>query len=341
MNSNDKRKKIIKLLIRILITTVLLTWVFSKIDLQQFWQVMKNVRWQYLIAFWGLTVIMFWIRSIRMKLILKKQGCDVNIATIFGASTVTCLYSLVVPGILSTGAKWYILRKGTGKGTNVLSSMVYNQLSTIVVLMVFGLGALAITNPSALILADTKNHYLLPTVCGILLIAVLIVSILLLNSRTGSKIITSFGYLLKPLPEKIRRKGLQTLDQIAFFTTAGARFHLTIAILVIVTGVGGGVATYILASRCANITTVPATVFIWLWSLIFILGRIPISIANLGVREVTLVGLLSLYGIEESQALLFSMVLFSSIIFLAGIGAIYQIKWSFRMDQKVRPFVKP
>lgn len=281
--------------------------------------------------------MLFWIRSIRMKLILKKLDCDVSVATIFGASTVTCLYSLVVPGILSTGAKWYILRKGTGKGTNVLSSMVYNQLSTMIVLMIFGLGALVITNPSALILTDTKNHYLLPTVCGILLVIVLLISMLLLNSRTGSKIITSFGYLLKPLPVKISQKGQEILEQIAVFTNAGARFHLTITALVIVTGVGGGVVTYILASLCANITTVPASAFVWLLSLIFILGRIPISIANLGIREVTLVGLLSIYGVEESQALLFSMVLFSSVVFIAGIGAIYQLNLSFRASQKVNP----
>jgi uncharacterized membrane protein YbhN (UPF0104 family) len=324
MSADDKRKKVIKLLIRVLITTVLLIWVFSKIDLQQFWQVIKNVRWQFLIAVWGLTAILFWVRSIRMKLILKQQGCDVSVATIFGASTVTCLYSLVVPGILSTGAKWYILKKGTGKGTNVLSSMVYNQLSTIIVLLIFGLSALAITNPSTLILTNTKNRYLLPAICGILLIAVLFMSILLLNSRTGSRIINSFAHLLRPLPVNIRRKGLETLEQIAAFTTAGARFHLIIAAHIIITGIGGGVTTYILAAKCADITTVPVTAFIWLWSLIFILGRIPISIANLGVREVTLVGLLSIYGVAESQALLLSMVLFSTIVFIAGIGLIYQ-----------------
>lgn len=328
MSTNDKRKTIIKLLIRILVTTVLLVWIFSKIGLQNFWQVAKNANWQLLIAVWGLTVILFWIRSIRMKLILKKQGCDVSITTIFGASAVTCLYSLVIPGILSTGAKWLILKKGTGKGTNVLSSMVYNQLSTIVVLMIFGFGALAITNPSKIILNNTTNQYLLPIVCVILLVAVLLISILLLNGRTGSKIITSFGYLLKPLPEKIRRKGLLTVDQIASFTTAGARFHLIIAAHIIITGIGGGVITFILASRCADITTIPATAFIWLWALIFILGRIPISIASLGVREVTLVGLLSLYGVEEPKALLLSMVLFSCTVFVACIGLIYQFNLS-------------
>jgi len=56
--------------------------------------------------------------------------------------------------------------------------------------------------------------------------------------------------------------------------------------------------------------------------------RIPISVANLGVREFTLVGLLALYGVDKSQALLMSMILFSALIVMALIGAIYQLSWT-------------
>jgi len=159
---NTRTKQLTKLLIRILITTGLLLWVFSQIDLEQFRQTIKTARWHFLFAVWVLTVILFWIRSMKMKLILKKQSCDVATATIFGATAVTCLYSMILPGILSTGVKWYILKKGTGKGSNILSSMLYNQLSATVVLMVFGLAALMLTNPTSLSQANTENQWLLP-----------------------------------------------------------------------------------------------------------------------------------------------------------------------------------
>ena len=54
----------------------------------------------------------------------------------------------------------------------------------------------------------------------------------------------------------------------------------------------------------------------------------PISVANLGVREVTLIGLLGIYGVEKSQALLMSMILFSALVFMAIIGAMYQMYWA-------------
>jgi len=53
-------------------------------------------------------------------------------------------------------------------------------------------------------------------------------------------------------------------------------------------------------------------------------------VSNLGVREVTLVGVLAFYGVEKSAALVMSMILFSSAVFMALIGAGYQIWWMMR-----------
>lgn len=318
-----RTKQLAKFLIRILITTVLLVWVFSRIDLQQFWQTVKTTRWQFLIAVWALTIIVFWINSIKMQLILKKQGCNVSTFTLFGASAVTLLYSMIVPGILSAGIKWYILRKDTGKGSNVLSSMLYNQLSIMFVMTVFGLLALIVTNPAT----NARNRWLLPAICSILLAVIILISLLLLNSRTGGKIVKALGLLLSPFPEKMRRKSQEIIEQIAIFQTVGISFHLTMASITIIANLIGGVSIYILSASGANITA-PLGVLVWLCAIVYLLGRMPISVANLGVREATLVGLLALYGVETSPALLMSMILFSAIIVMAVIGAIYQLIWA-------------
>jgi len=322
-----RSKQLAKLLIRVLITTGLLVWVFSQIDLGQFRQAVKTARWQLLIAVWVLTVFFFWIRSIKMQLILKKQDCKVGIATIFRASAVTSLYSMILPGLLSTGAKWYILTKDSGKGSNVLSSMVYNQLVTLFVMIVFGLAALMITNPVLILKTDVQNRWLLPLICGILLTVIILISLLLLSSRTGGKIIDGFGFLLRPFPLKIRQKGREILDQIAIFQAAGTGFHLKIASVTTIDTLIGGVIVYVLSARAANVDA-PAGVLVWICAAICVLGRVPISVANLGVREVTLVGLLGIYGVEKSQAFLMSMILFSALVFMAIIGAMYQISWA-------------
>jgi len=331
-----RSKQLAKLLIRVLITAGLLVWVFSQIGLGQFGQAIKTARWQLLIAIWVLTVFFFWIRSIKMQLILKKQDCKVGVATIFRASVATSLYSMILPGVLSTGAKWYILTKDSGKGSNVLSSMVYNQLATMFVMIVFGLAALMITNPVLILKTDVQNRWIMPLICGILLAGIIVISLLLLSSRTGGKIIDGFGFLLRPFPLKIRRKARKILDQIATFQSAGAGFHLKIASITTIDTLIGGVIVYILAARAANVTA-PAGVLVWICAAICVLGRMPISVANLGVREVTLVGVLGIYGVEKSQALLMSMILFSALVFMAVIGAIYQIYWAVSSKKTVPP----
>lgn len=279
-------------------------------------------------AVWLLTVILFWIRSIKMRFILKKQDCFIPVNTIFGATVVTSLYSLILPGILSTGVKWYILQKGTGKSSNVLCSMIYNQWLIMTIMMMFGLAALMFTNPESLSISGKYNR-LLPVFCGILLIAIIVIVLLLLNSRTGSKITKAASVLLRPLPEKIRQKGLRMIEQIATFQTAGAAFHLGIAAVSILDTIIGGTIVYIFSARAANVAA-PMVTFVWLCAMIYILGRIPVSIANLGVREVMLVVLLAPYGVEKPQALLMSMILFSALVFMAVIGVLYQLFWVFR-----------
>jgi uncharacterized membrane protein len=168
---------------------------------------------------------------------------------------------------------------------------------------------------------------LLPLICGILLTVIILISLLLLSRRTGGKIIGCFGFLLKPFPLKIRQKGLEILSQIAIFQAAGAGFHLKIVLITTIDTLIGGVIVYVLSARAANVAA-PVSVLVWICAAICVLGRVPISVANLGVREITLVGLLGIYGVEKSQALLMSMILFSALVLMAIIGAIYQISWA-------------
>jgi len=326
-NMNNKHRNILKLLARILAATVLLGWVFSKIDLQQLMEVLASVQWEFFGALWVLVIILFLIQALKMKLILAKQGCCVGVGRLFSLSAITAFYGMFIPGILSTGVKWYILKKVTGKGVNVLSAMLYNQLSMMMIMPAFGLAAIIIDNPTLLLLPDAKNIWLLPFICGVLLAALILTSLLLLNRRTSDKVIKVLTYALSPCPIRVRRKAEQLLRQIAKFQDVGYRFHITVVLITIVGNLGGAVAVYALSAAATNIV-VPLKTLIWLTAVIFILGRLPISVANLGVREVTLVGILPMYGVETSAALLMSMIVFSAAIFRAIIGAVCQLFWT-------------
>jgi uncharacterized membrane protein YbhN (UPF0104 family) len=317
----DKHKKIFKFIIRLSgPTCLLLFFVFGKIDIGQLVQTLKEARWGFLIFVWLLAVVNFWIRSVRLRLILKRQDCDVESSKIFGATTITALYSLVLPGLISTGVKWYILKRHTGKASNVLSSMVYNQVSEITVRVLLAFVALSISNPF--------GGQGLSVVCVLAAALMFLCCVLLVNKRVGGKVRAILQYALRPLPRGLRKGGEKVLDQIGGFQNAGWSFHLKMAGISVI-GCIGTVGIYWLATKAAGIN-VPAVALLWLSSVVYLLGRLPISIGNLFWREVTLIEFLGRYGAQAPAVFLMSMIIFSNLILMSGIGAVYQAIWAMK-----------
>lgn len=322
----DRAKAIAKLLARLTVTVALLWYAFRQVNVHELGQVARSARWSYLVGAWLCAATFFWIQSMAMRLILRRQGCDVSAGVLFGASSITVLYGLILPGILSTGVKWYILKKHTGKGTNVLSSMLYNQVMLSAAMSVVGLGALMLTNPTGVLLPRIQHDWILPVVCAALLALIVSLCVLLLNARTGRVVTPLLFALLRPLPRAMQARGQEVLSQLAHFQTAGARFHLTIAAVNVFDGLVVGLLIYFCAARAVYVT-VGLGVLVWLWAAVYLLSKVPISVANLGVREVTLVGLLAAYGIDKPWALSMSMALFSAVLFMAALGAVFQLLW--------------
>jgi glycosyltransferase 2 family protein len=308
----QRANKLFKFIMKLAVTAGLLLWVFSRIDSQQLLVAMKSARWEFVIAVWLLGITSVWIRSIKMNFILKNRGCNIRVRTLFGVSLVTFFYGMVLPGVLSTTVKWYILKKGTGKGINIFSGMVYSEIIEILVMVVIGLAGLMISNPVPQILPRS--------LCSILLAVIILGSMLLLNYWAGIKAAKIFGYVLNILPVKMRQKAEDVFEQISSLQRAGLRFHIIVSFITIIASFVGGVAVYVFSAKGANIEA-PVSVFVWLCAAIYILGKLPVSIANLGIREVTLAGMLGYYGVETSSALLMSMIIFSGTIFLSIIGA--------------------
>jgi uncharacterized membrane protein YbhN (UPF0104 family) len=321
----ERHKQILKFIAKLIITAVLLTWVLFQVDLRQLGQAIREARWSLLWIVWGLTIVAYWILAVKLRLILKKLDCQAGTGVLFGASAVTALYGMVLPGVFDTPIKWYILKRHTGKGSNVFSGMVYNQFTSLLIIIVSALVALIVTNPG--------GNWQLPVICSALLVVSVAGTLSLLSRRVGQRLAKYLTFMLKPLPASVRDTGNKILQQLSVFRTAAWSFHFTAFVLSVASSTIVGTIIYIFVAKAARIS-VPVGVLIWQCSVIFLLGRLPISIANLGVREATLVGTLALYGVDASAALLMSMIIFSNKILMAIIGAVFQLYWMVRMPAK-------
>jgi uncharacterized membrane protein YbhN (UPF0104 family) len=321
----ERTRAIAKLLLRLTITVGLLCYVFRQVDMQHFWQVARTARWTYLLGVWFFAAVFYGVQSVALRLILRRQGCDVPLAVLFGASSVTALYSLILPGILSTGVKWYILKKHTGKGTHVLSSMLYNQFMLLFAMTVVGLATLIATNPTHVLFPQARHNWVLPVVCAALLAGVVLLCVLLLNGHTGQVVTRSLAVPLRFLPGRMQQRGHDILSQLAVFQNAGLRFHLTIAAVNALDGLLVGLAIHFCAARAAHVTV----------GLSVLIGYGPPCSSQQGALTVGnwvcarwRVGLLTAYGVAQPHALLLSMILLSSQLFLAVLGLGYQLVWA-------------
>lgn len=321
--------RILKIILRLLVTTSMLALAFRNIDSTAFLNALKTAKWQFFAAASIVTVIFFWLNSIKTRCIFKKLNCDIQTKTLFAVSSITSLYTLFIPGLLTNSIKWYILKKETSKGAQVLSAMIYNQLSRAIVMSLAALTALLSTKPSTAIFTTTPSSTVLKTLYITLTSAIIIISLLLLNKKSHHKLNSLTDKLFAFLPPKMHRKTSDMINHLTTFQNAGIFFHLAITLMTISFVLMGNVLIYFFAAKAANIT-LPISVFFWLSATIYILGLIPISIANLGIRELTIAGFLSIYNIEKSSALLMSMTIFSTTLTMAVIGACCHIYWSLK-----------
>ena len=320
-----RKKAIFKFLLRVIITVTLMWIVLSRIDLQQVGQAVKTAKPAYLVVLWLLSIAALLIMSFKLKLILRKLECEVQVGTLFRASAITAFYSLFIPGLLSTGVKWYILKRHTGRGSRVLSSMIYNQTTDNYFRVLFGLIAMAVTFPS--------RQKEVRIICGITVAVFIIVYVLLLSERTGLKVNAAIGYVLRFFPKIISNPAQIILDQMKIFQSAGWSFHLLIAAVNIVIAFLG-VAIFVCAAKAAAIS-IPVSGLVWQSAAIYILGRLPISIANLGVREYTLIGCMEIYHVGAPQAFLMSIIIFTGAIIRAIIGVAYLLLKVPEVDNKI------
>ncbi len=311
--------KILKFIAKVAVTVALLVWVFSRIDLSQLGTVFKTARWSFLWGVWILAVIVYWLFAVKMRLIMEKLNCPADTHTLFAVSMITSLYGMVLPGMVDTSVKWYMLKQHTGKGSNVFTSMVYNQFTTMVVIIITSLVALVAVNPG--------GKWQLPVVCSIVIAAIIALCLLLLHEASASKVADVFRFLLKPFPQAVQNIVSKIIKELSTFRTAPRSFHLIQLALAFVSSTVLSSIIYLFAAKAARID-VPLGILVCQCALIFILGRLPISVGDLGVREATIVGSLALYGVDASSALLMSLVILSHRILLASIGAGYFLAWS-------------
>lgn len=312
-------KRFLNLLAKILITAVLLLWFLSRSNFTYVWQLLYNLSWPFFLSAVLVSLAGLALNSVKWRLLLP----DFSWRTIFRTNLIGQYYSTLLPGQLAgEAAKAYLLGREHKQAQRVAASIIIDKITGLLggvfIVGIFGLLLTKQYLPAAwlviFLIAGISLAGLLIIVRVDYFYAVVSRAINYFGRRFGG--LASFWSFLLKLIDSWRYYARQQYV-LAVSILLGASYQL-ISVLV----------TLILASQIG--LTISFIDWCWVWSVLSLVLLLPITIAGLGLREGTLVGILGLLGVLSPQALAVSFALFGVQIIIAAAGGILEFsRWRY------------
>jgi uncharacterized protein (TIRG00374 family) len=263
------------------------------------------------------------VSALRVRILTGPQGISLSALRIFEISCASTFYGLLLPGDLAGGVvRWYKLSRPDRKPTEVLVVMVVDRILDTVLLILIGVVFWAID--ARLTVAAPRVFLTLGGTVAVLLL----ITAAILDRRLSRFWIRLAGS--RRVPRILRRRldvvrdsvlRIQQLPKISlakFLALMMARHAL------------GLLSLYLLAAALGMSLT-----FVQVGSIrsaMLIVTLLPVTVSGLGVREASLVFLCGHYGAVATDALAWSLLIFSGLIVVALIGGVGELRnaWSRR-----------
>lgn len=308
-------KKHFLLAIKIIISVILLAYLFSIIPVTEIVSSIKSAEIYLVLIGLILAAPISYLSALETQYLTKIQGMSLSVFEILKVHLATSFYGLFLPGTLSGGAvKWYKLSK-YGNKYSAAAVVVYNRFLEVLIILLLGI----IFSIPALLAVNEKKLIFILVLIFMLLVAIYFA---LLNRKFVNTIKRTIFRI--PLPGYVKGKVENFTDAMLQFQKMKLKDHLEIwGLLFFYHGLG--VLSFFFFARSVNIDL---TIWIigWIRSAVSIAVMLPLSFAGLGIREGSLVFLFSKYGVLPDVAMALSLLFFSRNLLTSLIGGIIEFK---------------
>lgn len=292
-----------------IIGLVIFLLILTKIGLSNIVFVLSKMRISYAILACILTPSLAFLKASRWRYLLKMQGINYSFKASFLTYLAGLYLGLVTPGRIGELVKVYYLKQdkriSVGKS---LSSILVDRFLDILVLVIFGcLGLFIFSVPQ-------RTTLTIVALTGLFSFGWIVV----LNRKYGQRILR---FLYKVfLLEKIAHRAHNPFNDFYLGVEKMRNWRLAFPLLVSLFAFFIGFFQCYLLSVSLNIP-IPFLYLIFSVAIANLVSLIPISIAGIGTRDATLIGLFAILGIKPESAVSFSlMYLFVFNISLALMG---------------------
>lgn len=313
-----ENKKLILLLVRIIISVSLIVFLVKTQfkDIRSALEIIKSVNKPLLILSLSTHIFGIWITAVRWNTLLGTQKVKLGTTTL----TLTVLIGFFFNNFLPTSIGGDVFRTyDAAKKANI---PIETSASIIIVERFSGIISASTYAIIALFLGFTaigNRSFIIPVIiffiiCIIIAFFILNPSILRLN-----KLINKIKFL-----KKVKEK----LANIYFTFLSFKKFKWVLVRVLIYSFLlqFAVILNYFLAAKSLGIN-LNLTAFIFIVPVVTIIAMVPISIGGIGIRENTLVFIITAMGVGSEQAAICALLIFLMLIFIGIIGGIiYSIR---------------
>lgn len=307
-------KRRIKILLKLVVTCGLLAWLFYKLDTGQIIAIISGLSLSIYILVNIIHFISDLFGSLKWKFLLSKF----SYLKLLKLYIIGSYYSLVLPGqIAGEAAKAYILGKYDSESEKIAVSVMIDKITGIIGLLLLSIAGLLFSKLN-----------LSPKIVYSFIIGVIICVAMLFSIR-----VTFLYNLILKIFNALKNRFTKAEKQISFLINILASWQTYtkktgLMLISVLMGIGYQLFAVLIYSTIAMNLGIDIPFYDWLWiiGLLSIVLLLPISIAGIGVREGTLVGVLAFLGFPAEKAMALSLSILGIQIIWAIVGAIVEIK---------------
>jgi uncharacterized protein (TIRG00374 family) len=275
------------------------------------------------------------LTAVEMRPLAKNQGLQHGVLSILAINLAVKFYNQFLPtSLVGSGIRWYRLSQPGNKIAESLATLAFFRMLETFLMITIGLGFYLLSDQT---IFQLSINWLIIMILGIVVAWILITRYSLPMYRWFTSRITPHlpGYV-RPFTKRVEK----------FFTAVSTfadipALDLLMAVLAGVMSALAGIASGTILAQSLDIT-ISFVEMGWVLALVQLLTQLPFAAAGgLGIREVTIVALLTTLGVNADLALALSLLLLVRGILIAISGGVVEAVWVLRHDRPLLPSNPP
>lgn len=302
-----------KIAFKLAVIVTLMGVVLYNCDIGQVFVSIIKIPMEVILILVVLVFIAVYINSYKWKILIGKY----TVVRLFALNLIAQFYAIALPGqIMGDAAKTVILVNDEGDGASIVASVIMDKLLGLLSLLV--VGGFGIIYTVSVYAVHLRIYYLLAVMAVFLLIFLVRIKFFYALCYKWLDFLGEKFKIFKSVCDKCN-------EFIKIWSEYANRNKLII--LALMYGVIYQLLNVLMTYIIAKYLNVEISIIDWCWILgiVSVFMLIPLSIGGIGIREMSLIGILNFMGVTTEKALSISLILYFLTICLAIVGAIIEV----------------